>query len=332
MKTLLKQLVALCCGSALVIGLETNALAHGSHDAKKKRSRTHKHSHDDHGHGHDHSHSPFSLGLGMSISKAFQEEHAEEEGHTHLTEGLGLHGGHGGGGAPGEESGEPDGQPYFSATAGYALSERWQLNLTQGFSTGTGIADTAFGITFNLPMSKRLKLSTTVAATAPISKESKESFKTTTVMIGAGPTWQKGRWELSGKAYLAKSYYSKTVVIEEQTTDTATPLRLQEEPIDEHALEELGATGDREFDRYGAESEVAYRMAKRWQFGVGVGGAIATKQWGPTVYETEATIAQITYSFKALSTGLGFMMTAEGEQFQAPNTPMASFNVMYIFE
>lgn len=335
MKVLLKKLIVLCCGSTLLASLETTAFAHESHGPKKKRSRTHKHSHDDHGHSHGgHNHSPFSLGLGMSVSKALKEEvHAEgEEGHTHLMEGLGLHGGHGGG-TPGEAGGEPDGQPYFSATAGYELSERWQLNLTQGFSSNTGIADTAFGITFSLPMTKRLKLSTTAAATAPISQESKDSFKITTVMIGAGPTWKKGRWEISAKGYLAKSYYSKTVVIEEETATGTTPLRFQEEPpIDEHALEELGATGDREFDRYGAESEIAYRMAKRWQFGIGGGGAMATKQWGATMYEVEATLAQLTYSWKSLSTSLGFMMTSEAEKFQAPDTPTVAFNIMYIFE
>lgn len=341
MKNLKKNLVAVCCSSLTFLGLDTTAMAHSS---AKKRSRTYKHSHDHEseskgkskGHSHDHHHhSPFSLGMGMAVSKAFGEsehdhEHAEgEEEHTHL-QGAALHGGHGGGGTPGEAGGEPDGQPYFSLNAGYEITERWQLNLTQGFSTSEGIADTALGVTYHYPFSSRLKLSTQAFATAPVSQESKESYKMTTVMIGAGPTWEKGRWEIGGKAYLAKSYYSKTIVIEEQTTET--PLMLQEEPVDEHALEELGATGDREFDRYGFESEVAYKFARRWQFGVGVGASMATKQWGPKVYETEATLAQVTYNWKSLTTGLGFMVTSEAESFEPPKTPTAAFNIMYVYE
>lgn len=343
MKNLKRNLVAVCCSSLTVLGLETNAMAHGS---AKKRSRTHKHSHDhdhkEHGHKHDHKHghhhhSPFSLGMGMAVSKAFGEdehehEHGEgEEDHTHL-QGAALHGGHGGGGTPGETGGEPDGQPYFSLNAGYEITDRWQLNLTQGFSTGTGIADTALGITHNYPFSSRLKLSTQAFATAPISKASKETYKMTTFMVGAGPTWSKGRWEIGGKAYLAKSFYSKTIVIEDHTADETVPLRLQEEPIDDHALEELGATGDREFDRYGFESEVGYKFTRRWQFGVGFGASMATKQWGPTVYETEATLAQITYNWKSLTTGVGLMATSEAESFSLPKTPMASFNIMYVYE
>lgn len=338
MNILRRGLIVIYCSSITILGLEAEALAQSS---AKKRSRTHKHKHShrhDHGHshGHGHNHSPFTLGLGMTVSKAFGEdehdhEHVEgEDGHTHL-QGAALHGGHGGGGNPAEAGGEPDGQPYFSVNAGYELTERWQLNLTQGYSVSTGIADTAFGITYNLPFSKRLKLASQLFATAPISEESKASYKMTTIVVSTGPTWEKGRWEISAKAYLAKSYYSKTIVVEDETAQ-GTPLKLQDEPIDEHALEELGATGDREFDRYGFESEIAYRFAKRWQFGVGGGASMATKQWGATMYEVEATLAQLNYNWKTLTTGLGFMMTSEAESFSAPNTPMVSFNVMYVFE
>ena len=169
----------------------------------------------------------------------------------------------------------------------------------------------------------------------------KDSFKMTTVSLSWNPSLKNGKFMHSGTLGLAKSYYSKTIIVEEEAESGKTSSKpsknflLQEEHEHEEEITEEGedlGTGDREFDRYSASTSVNYKLAKSILVGGGLGLAIVKKQFGPTQMETNATIAKGTYIWNSVSTTLSLGVSASKETFSVPNSPFASLSLFYNYE
>src|SRR5690606_24344957 len=118
-------------------------------------------------------------------------------GHSHgLTDEYSLHEGHShdGGGDTDTDSGA--GETELSVNAGYQLTKRFSLNLGVAYSPGFGVGDPTAGVGYSRRTGKSMTWSGTFSATAPLSKTSKDNYKITTLTVGAGPTWTKGKYTL----------------------------------------------------------------------------------------------------------------------------------------
>lgn len=331
-----------------------NKHAHShNHAHREEHDQEHGHEHEDHGHSHDHAHSPFSLLAGISIAKSFGGETAEgdggseaEHGHSHglRNAGYSLHEGHSHDeGAEGEEASADE--PTFSLSAGYRLSKRWGLALGLAFAPTAGIGDPQLGVNHSRVLSKTSNLLSSFSASLPLSKASNDTYKITTLSVGTGPVWVKNRYTYGVRGSLAKSYYSKTVIVEEEAEPeegvALTPMRLQEDEHahedeahvedHEHEAEEAG-TGPREFDRYSVNGSLTYRLARRWLLGSGLGISFVKAQFGDSSIETNATVIQGTYSWKSYSASLGLITSGAAESFTIPTTPGLTAGVFYIYE
>lgn len=350
MRTLQATSLLLGCGMLALLLSEREAA--GRSKRAKKHAHSHGHSHEEeeededeghgHSHSHAHSHSPFTFGLGFTFSRSFGEEAAEEEEaeHSHALrgrDGYALHEGHS---HEGGEAGEAGTATEFAISAGYALTKRLGTELEIGVSPDTGLADPTLGATYTFPLNKSTAVGTSLSATAPLSSESEKNYKIATISLSSGPTWSKGKFTVGVKAKLAKSYYSKTIIVEEEEDeDHDHALRgfaLDEdhdhEEGEEHEVEIDEGTGAREFDRYGVNSNLGYRLRKNWSLGCGLGVAYVTYQLSESKIETSLIVTQATYTWKSFSGTLGLLTTGVGDSFTFPTTPGVTAGLMYNYE
>lgn len=327
------------------------AEGHQSKRTKKVSSHQHTQKHD---HG-GHEHSKWSFGAGVSIAKGLGSGAASDggggesgdghTGHTHLTaadDGYSLaegdtHDGGGGETGGGSSSGV---EPTFSTSVGYRITDNIGTNLGLSFGTSSGIGDPLVGMDFRLPKLGTVSSSVIPSFTIPVSKASADSYKITTFSTTWNPSKKSGKITYSASAGLAKSYYSKTVIVEEEA-EFKNPARkslnlVQEDHNhDDEGIHEEGEeldTGDREFDRYSVNTSAGYSLSKNFLAGVGLGVAMVTKQFGPSQIETNATILKGTYLWNSVATTLALGLSESQESFAAPKNPNVSLGLFYIFE
>lgn len=335
----------------LFVGIED---ADAGSKKRTKRIKKHSHSHG-HSHGHSHEESNWILGAGVSMSQGFGgsqsggggEEGGDHAGHSHLTDSgsalsLGEGHDHGGGGEEGAEGSSSGPEPTFSGLIGYRITKKMALNLNLGFGTTSGISDPVVGLDYSLPKIGKVKNSVITSFTVPASEASSKSYKETTLSLSWNPSLRQKKMLYSATVGLAKSYYSKTVIVEEEAA-SAKPLAnksqsgllLQDDHDHDEEIEiegeELG-TGDREFDRYSTSANANYKISKSFLLGGGVGTALVTKQFGPSQIETSATLARVTWLWNSLSTTLSLGLSGSGESFTAPSNPTGSFSIFYSHE
>lgn len=318
-----------------------------------KPAHSHDHNHHDHDHHdhHDHDEKGFTFSGGFSISQGFggssasSEESGSHAGHQHLTgpESFSLH--NGDGESHGGESGAKEGEngstlePTLLATVGYKFSKRLALNLDLSYGFSTGIGDPSLGLAIRGPKIGSVSSTIVPSITAPLSKASRESYKVTTFSLSYNPTWKVKRLAMAGTLGISKSYYSKTIIVDEDEDEEAlTGLRsrqmLQEEEEEgelEAGAEDVG-TGDREFDRYTIALSGDYPIYKRWTLGSGYSLAFVKMQFGPSQIESTFTALKTSYTRNHISGTLSGGLFASDKSFVIPNKPIIGFSLLYIFE
>ena len=326
--------------------------------SKKRSKRIQSHGHG-HGHGHAHQESNWILGAGVSMSQGIGdakaesggEEGGDHSGHGHLTgdeNGFALGEGHdhGGGGDEGAEGSSSSGpEPTFSGLVGYRITKKMALSLNLGFGTNSGINDPIAGLDYKLSKLGKVNNSLITSFTIPLSEASSKSFKQSTMSISWNPSLKRKKMLYSGSVGIAKTYYSKTIIVEEEAAGipsmpaTTKPIfSLQEDHEHEEGEEDLEvegedlATGDREFDRYSTNTSANYRLGKSFLLGGGLGLAFVTQQFGPSLIETSANIARVTWLWNSISSTLSLGLSGSGESFTAPTSPTASFSIFYSYE
>ncbi len=311
--------------------------SHGhAHGGEEEGTKKKKKASGDHGHAHG---SPFIFGAGLAVSKGFGGKAAaagggDSHGHAH---GLRLaeedeHE---------EEAEEAGAEVELSLSAGYRVTPRIETGLELGFSPEAGILDPTLRGSHTHPLAKNLRLGSSLSLTIPVSKASRDDYKLTTVSLSSGPSLKRGKFTFGGKLGLAMSWFSKTVIVEEEEEAAATlrginlsrGLGLQEEEHgeEEHTIES-GGTGDREFNRYSLTGTTNYRLLKALGLNASLGLAYVKHQFGPSTLETNVTLIQATYTWKSISAALALTLSGAGESFTAPTVPGVSASVNYLYE
>lgn len=319
------------------------AFAHGGGHKSK-----HRYGHVSKKGKHDHEASKFSLAVGASVSQSLGSGKNTAATNSPAKRQLSLlgggHEGHDDGGS-GEESSsdaKPGLAPFIGARMAYQVTGTYTANLTAGYFTNTGLADPTAGVGAMLPLSSRMMGNASLNAAAPLSEASRDSYKTTTVTATAGPTYRQGRWVGTMTALAAMSWYSKTIIVEEQPaafrSESSSSLHLLDGD-DGHDSgggassfpEESEGTGDREFNRYGARASAGYKLLRALRLDTGLGLAMVTHQFGPSTWVTDATIGQVTYTWTDYSGFIGLGLRKEDRSISAPSEPTIGAGVEYVF-
>lgn len=346
-------------GGAMLLLFFCIETADGKQARRKKRVHSHSHGHS---HGHSQEHSSWILGAGVSVTKGLGggesssgESGGDHSGHSHLTgsapsdDSYSLGEGHShDGGESGAEGSSSAVEPLFSAIVGYRISSNVAASLNLALGTSSGIGDPVLSGEFRMPKLGKIGSTFIPSISAPLSEASKDSYKTTTVSASWNPSLRLGKALYSGTIGLAKSYYSKTVIVEEEAAGRRMNLSatspafamMQDDDGHDHDHddgeihedgEDLG-TGDREFDRYSASFSGNYRLAKMLLASGGFGLALVTKQFGPSQIESTLTVAKATYLLGSLATSASFGLSSSDESFKTPSSPFVSLSVFYSYE
>lgn len=355
-----KAAAALCIALAVqLLSLASGALAHSDHVHEKISKKDKK--------GGDVS--SVKVTVGVSVTKGFagsgnagavggSGNTDDHSGHQHLLLHEGEnHGDSGGGsttGAEGDTGGDgrttaPAFDPTFTAKLDYGFTKILGLGLLLGYGYSGGLLDPEFGPTLKLPIGKKATFTSALTASYPASKAGRQNYKITSIKLVAGPNYEMGRFSLGFAATVAYAWYSKTIIVDEEPT-TTTGLRLMSgEPtggLGPHGGADDGDTGgagvqgpsgdnlasvDREFSRYGGRANVGYKINKRWRNDSSVGAAMINHQFGASSYATDATLAQLSFSYSSFAAYVALAFYKGAASISAPTEPSASVGLNYIF-
>ncbi len=334
---------------------------HGDHEAKKVKKKP--------------ATSKFSLALGVSVSKGIGTPSSSEAGSGAAPsedhsghQMLALHGGaedgdsgaaapaSGGASSGGGSTAAPAFDPTFTARGDYAFTKKMGLGLSIGFGISSGVLDPELGPTLKLPFGPKLSVNSALTATIPVSKASRDMYKTTTIKVTSGPTYTSGKISLGVSAIVAYAWYSKTVIVDDAPATKAASLQRPERSARPGLLLHGGAddgdaggagappagfngpsgdnlaSSDREFSRYGLRSNFGYQFAKRFRSDSSLGAAMINHQFGASTWSTDATIAQISFSVANLTAYLAFAVSKSTPSPALPTDPNVSVGAGYLFK
>ncbi len=280
--------------------------AHGGHDDASKKVKKGKKQHAEH----EESNFSFNIGVGVGVSKPLTPP-PTATGSSANTSALKLDGGHGdSGGGGGDSSGGSQSasfSPYASAGINYKMTKSFSLGLSESFDlTGAGLGDPGASLTYSTPIAKKLAASFSLSATAPLSQASQKAFKITTGSVAAGVRKRIQKFSLGVQASVAMTWYSKTVIIDDdEHAGLVGPSSMMLHGDEDHSTEgggteasvPDGGTGNREFNRYSLKGLLGYQISGQFRADSGIGVSLVKKQFGDPYWSLDATILQISYGF-----------------------------------
>lgn len=340
----------LVCAFA-TFSLSMPAYSHGDHghEAPKKAKRKPKTSN-------------LKLTIGASATKGLGNDDGDASstgngsstptsGHQHLNlHGDEDHGSSGGSGSTGSGTAAPAFDPILNARLDYAFSKRLGFGLLLGYGFETGFQDPEAGPTSTFLINKNATYNSALTASYPASKESVKNYKITSIKLITGPTYTSGAISFGVAASVAYAWYSKTVIIDESAESKALNIRKsrakaqlhgEEEEEESGGEEEPGAEGpsgdnlasaDREFSRYGGRLTFGYQISKLWRADSSLGASMINHQFGPSTWATDATLAQLSFSYSDFMTYLAVSLFKEAPQIAAPSTPSGTIGLSYTFK
>jgi hypothetical protein len=295
---------------------------------------------------HTHSHGTgFSFEVGLSVTKSLGKENSKSEsgesagddhsGHTNLKlDGDETHSHDGSDSGDGGGTTPPAFDPTLTARLSYKFVPSFGALLLAGYALESGSIDPEAGVAATVSMSKRLIGNATVTASYPASKASQENYKITTIKLTAGPTYNLGRYTFGFAANTAYSWYSKTIIYEDEEGGQSRQLRLLDDGHDHDTApvsptdNDLSAS-DREFSRWGGKGSIGYKIFPRLRFDTSVGASLISRQFGPSTWLTQAMLAQVTYSMRNFSGYGGLLFSKEAASLSVPTVPAINVGVGY---
>lgn len=206
-------------------------------------------------------------------------------------------------------------------------------------------------------MPRNVKLANSVTLSAPASKLSAEQNKITTLNVTSGPKWSFGRWSFNVAGSFAHNFYEPKEEEEHEDEDhleltssrsrkgfrldgdhpPTNPINPYQNPattlpVDGHEEEHKEEHDEREWYRYGVNSNISYRFTPRISNTVG-GGVFQVLSMGEeSSYESNVTISQVNYSLDSLTCGAGVTASGTGESLSAPNVFAIGLSLEYEIE
>ena len=208
----------------------------------------------------------------------------------------------------------------FFTQAGYQFLRSWRAGAGVSASSGEGLDDVSTNLSYLNSLDKLWRARLGASATLPVSTESKELYKVTTVGTNASLGRSYRRWLFSSSAAVGVSVYD----IPKGSEDSHS---IEEASGGDHGAaggEEGHAAGehDREQVRYSAGAKVAYRVTRRFSAGSGIDLARTTWEKDDPTWLLATTLAQLSYQYEQIGSSLGLGLQGEDHAIRIPKVPL----------
>lgn len=202
----------------------------------------------------------------------------------------------------------------LSAWSEVPLLKHMNLSITAGYVRRSGLLDPTVGPSFTLPLSKRVTGRASLSAAAPLSSDSHNTSRITTLTAAAGPFVKVDRWMFTAQGAGSLHLYGGS------HSHGVAPTVKPPVPAPVIAKEKV---------RVGGGASAAYRLERQVTLGSGVELNRIYRLNASGSWLTEATLAQVTYELRRFEGTLGFSLSREQSSLGLPTQPTVRLQLQY---